>query len=257
MRLPEDPRERRANIIAAAVTFGVALIILVLLFVLTVGDDRKELAQASMPEIQDMEEVYLEPELMPMENAGEPDAEADDSPAPEVVGTPEKAPEVQKEQSVPNNRDPEKPKAHKEPVVSQEKPSSVQSTEPPKNEADPRVAKAPTGATFAPNPGSGANTAPAYGAGGSGLGVKGDLSGRAFKGCPQESPKGAGKITVVVSVEVNAAGKVVNAKLKSYPGNATADDRNKCLSMARKSSWEPKEGAKNEWGTITFTIVHK
>lgn len=256
MNSEEDKRERKAAIIAACVTFGAALVILVLLFVLTVGNDRREMAQASIPEIQDMEEIFLEPELMPMENAGEPDATEDDTPAPEVDGTPEKAPKVEKEQNVPSKKDPDKTLAPKKEVVAQEAPSPVQATAPKKNEDDPKAAKAPTGATFG-NTGSGKQTAPTYGAGGTGLGVTGQLSGRAFKGCPRESPTGSGKVTVVVSVEVNAEGRVVSAKIKSSSGSVSADDKKKCLSMARNSAWEPKAGAANEYGVITFSITHK
>lgn len=255
MNPKKDSREKRARAIAAAVTFGIALIILVLLFVLTLGPDRKEMAYASMPEIQDVEEVYLEPELMPMEDAGEPDATVDDSPAPEAVGTPEKAPEVQAPQ-VPSQNEPVNKKAPKAPLVTQQPPSPVEATEPPKNERDPKAAKAPNGATFAPNNGKGNAMAPTYGSGGTGVGVKGMLSGRSLENWHALSPSGQGTVTVKVKVLVNAAGKVVDAKIESA-NKASKDDRDKCIAMALQSKWSEKKGAPDEWGILTFTITHK
>lgn len=254
----DDPRRRKAEIIAACVTFGVALVILILLFVLTVGRDRTELAEASIPEIQDTEEVYLEPDLLMLEDVGEPESTEADAPAPETPGVPELAPEENPQQEIPNKTEPKNSTAPKPPVVASENPSPVKKQDPPLSPADSaRIARSKSGLAASPNPGSNSGkTADKNGAGGTGVGINGQLNGRTFYAPAIQSPTGNGTSTVQVRVLVGANGKVKDAKLQSASRNATQDDKNKCISMALNARWSEKAGAPDEWGVINFTITH-
>ncbi|MCH5218655.1 MAG: hypothetical protein J1F07_08965 [Muribaculaceae bacterium] len=258
MKLPQDPRERKAAIIAAAVTFGVALVVLVLLFVLTVGSDRSILAQVSTPEIQDNEEIFLEPELLVVDNPGDEEAPAVDEAAPQPPGEPDPVPEPAKETKVRQVKNEEPPKS--EPVsskpkqVSTPKESDVKTSTPKLSaEEEKRIAsmqgKLKTDNNGSPTGQDSANS----GSGGDGVSMKGSLNGRKMLSCPTWKLRLNRKTTVTVSITVDADGNCTAARATSTAG--TANLRSQCEKMALGSKWTPKKGAKPETGTLTFTIT--
>lgn len=254
MKLPSDPRERKAALIAAAVTFGAALVILVLLFVMTVGSDRSLLAQTSIPEMQDDEEYYLEPELLVMEDAGQVDAPTVDEAAPQPPGEPDPAPEEQPERIVKNEEPPkEQPVSNKQKLVSTPKESDVKTSTPKLSaEEEKRIAsmsgKLKTDNNGARNGKESANS----GVGGDGVAAQGSVSGRKMLSCPTWKVRLAQKTVVKVSITVDADGNVTDAKAIS---GGTENLRKECVKMAKGSKWTKKSGAKPASGTISFTIV--
>ncbi|MCH5213673.1 MAG: hypothetical protein J1E97_00665 [Muribaculaceae bacterium] len=256
MKLPEDPRQRKANIIAASVTFGVALVVLLLLFFMTIGDDRRALAESSIPEIQDDEEIYLDPELLVLDTPGSEDAEIIDEAAPQPDGEPDPAEEEQPERVVNNPEPPQKePTTSKPKLVSTPKPSDV-TTSTPKvmTEEEKRVASM-EGKFKTDNNGSRTGTDSANsGPGGNGISMKGSINGRTLLSCPTWKLNLSQKTTVQVSVTVDADGNVTSAKATS---GGTPNLRAQCEKMALRSKWTPKAGAAPVSGTLTFTISPK
>ena len=76
--------------LAAALTFLVALAILLFLFFGGISWDPRDIAEASTPELMPEEELFIEPELVEL---GEEVAVTKDKPAPTLKGEPEPAPE--------------------------------------------------------------------------------------------------------------------------------------------------------------------
>ena len=99
-------REKRDSIIAAAITFVVALVVILLLFFLSLDYDRRALAESSMPELQDDEEVYLEPDLLVVGDDGESDMETVEDAAPQTPGVPDPAEEEQPQRVLKNEEPP-------------------------------------------------------------------------------------------------------------------------------------------------------
>lgn len=249
----EDRRDRKASIIAASLTFGVALVILVLLFVLTVGDDRRALAETSTPEMQDDEEIFLDPELLVIDNPGDETAEIVDEAAPQPPGEPDPAEEEQPERVVKNEVEPvEEPVSNKPKLVADNKPNEMK-TSPPKlsTEDEKRVAsvagKLKTDNNGAKNGKETANS----GSGGNGISATGSVNGRRMLSCPTWKVKLTQKTTVKVSITVDASGNVTSASAVS---GGTPNLRTQCEKMAKGSKWTPKSGAAPASGTISFTI---
>lgn len=247
-------RDRKDSIIAALITFGVALVILVLLFVLTVGDDRRMLAETSIPEIQDDEEIFLDPDLLIVDNAGEEDTEEE---IPETsrqpMGEPDPAPEEQPVKVVENPEIPkDQPVTNNTKLVSSEKTSDVKTSTPKVSEEDEKRLASVSGKFKTDNNGS--NTSHAEGAGS--VSATGTLSGKGSHGrtmlsCPRQTVKASQKVTVTVEIKVDAMGNVTNARATS---GGNSEQRAQCERMARKSKWTPQAGAAEEKGRITFTI---
>lgn len=241
-------RQQKDSAIAAAITFGLALLLLLLLFSLKMGWNREALAEASIPEPQE-EELFLEPELLT--EAGQEETQTEDQPVAPLAGEPEPAPEPQPK-VVEKLPDPT-PKVPKEKVITQTKPSPVQET-PPKGEEEKKRAAAAVANKFGGPNGSVEGKFETSGGGESAVGVTGTMNGRRFLGCPKPDVKLRHKTVVKVEVTVDAAGKVISA---SATGGASAEIRRACENAARQARWSEKKGAVSTRGSITFTITPK
>ena len=238
--------------IAAAVTFVAALVILLLLFFMTIGDSRKALAEASIPEYQDEEEIFLEPELLKIDDPGDEVPETVDEAAPQPPGEPDPAPEEQPVKKVKNPEPPkEKPVSNKPKVVSTEKESDVKTSTPKLSEEEEKRIASMQGKLKTDNNGSRTGQESAEsGSGGAGVAASGSLNGRKMLSCPTWKQQIA-KATVKVRITVNAEGNVTSATAAS---GGTAKVRSECEKMALRSKWTPKKGAPLETGVITFNI---
>lgn len=250
-----EGRDRKASAIAAAITFGVALVILVLLFVLTVGSDRRMLSETSIPEMQDDEEIYLEPELLTIDDPGEEKAETEDEAAPQVPGEPDPGEEEQPVRVVKNEVPPvEEPVSNKPKLVSTEKPSDVKTSTPPiKKEEEQRVASMAGKFKTDNNGGRTGVETGVSGSGGFGISTTGSVKGRKMLSCPTWKVKLTQKVTVKVQITVDANGNVTSAT--AIAGSGTPNLRAQCEKMAKGSKWTAQAGAAPASGTINFTIT--
>lgn len=242
--------EERDKTIAAAVTFIVMLLIMLLLFFGSFNYDRELLARESIPEIlPEEEEIFLEPELL--RDLGEEDAVHQDSPAEAFKGEPVKAP-VENTKLVVKGENP-KPAPPVEKLVSTKRESPVQTTEPSiTKEEKQQVTSAVAKGFSSRNGASDGKSDTGNGAGGVGMGISGNASGRSFLGCPKPDVTLRNKTTVTVSVVIDADGNVTSAKAS---GGASAAIRRACEQAARGARWSAKKGATSTRGSITFTIT--
>lgn len=250
-------RDKKASVIAAAITFGVALVVLVLLFVLTVGDDRRILSETSIPEMQDDEEIFLEPDLLLDEPPGDEDGELD---IPEETqqppGEPDPAPQEQTERIVKNEEPPkEEPVTNKPKLVSTEKPSEVKTSTPKLSAEDEKRLASMQGKLKTDNNGDPTAKAESTGT----VVATGKLSGKGAHGrsmlsFPRQTVKVSQKVVVTVQITVGENGNVKSAAAIS---GGNSEQRAQCVQMARQSRWTPMPGSGDETGTITFTINPK
>ena len=104
-----DPATRRDRLIAAGVTVLFALLLFIFLFMGSIGFDRRQLAENSIPEFaQDEEdpELFLEPELLDL---GEENSTLQDAAAAPAQGMPEVVPEPVQTRPVVKAEQAEKP----------------------------------------------------------------------------------------------------------------------------------------------------
>lgn len=239
--------EKKNARIAAGVTFGVALLILLWLFFGGLKWDRDALAQSSTPEIMDDEPLFIDPELLDL---GEENATENDMPAPSPQGEPEPSPEDDPEIIEPGKAEkgPQTPKLN-----TSTKESDVKAQEPPATEKEKKAATSAVASKFSPKNGaSEATSTDSSGAGGSGTGITGKASGRSFISCPKPDVALRNKTVVTVNVVIDAEGKVTEAKAS---GSADASIRKKCEAAAMQARWSAKKGVNSTRGTITFTIT--
>ena len=240
---------RKADIIAAAVTMLATLIILLFLFTGSLNFDRALLASSSIPEIQDEEEIFIEPELMDL---GEPDATEHDTPAPAFKGEPEPAETDNTKLVVPGDNP--KPAPPTEKLVTQKQESPVKATEPTVSKEEKSKVTSKMAKSFSGRNGATEGKNGSSGAGGTGTGVSGNANGRTFLGCSLPDVTLRTKTVVKVNVVINADGKVISANAS---GSADASIRRKCEAAARTAKWSAKKGVAETRGSITFTIVPK
>ncbi len=240
-------RYDKDRVIAAFLTFLVALAILLTLFFGGISWDRQALAEASTPEIMD-EEVFIEPELVEL---GEENAVNHDKPAPAMKGEPDPAPEDKAEIIEPGPKPepaPPKPKLN-----TQKKESKMKVEEPSQTDKERQKATSSVANKFSHRNGAVEGTDKGTsGAGGTGVGVSGNAHGRSFISCPKPDVALRHKTIVTVNVVIDAEGKVVEATAK---GSADASIRRKCEAAARQARWSAKKGATSTRGSITFTIT--
>lgn len=240
-------RYDKDRVIAAFLTFLVALAILLTLFFGGISWDRQALAEASTPEIMD-EEVFIEPELVEL---GEENAVNHDKPAPAMKGEPDPAPEDKAEIIEPGPKPepaPPKPKLN-----TQKKESKMKVEEPSQTDKERQKATSSVANKFSHRNGAVEGTDKGTsGAGGTGVGVSGNAHGRSFISCPKPDVALRHKTVVTVNVVIDAEGKVVEATAK---GSADASIRRKCEAAARQARWSAKKGATSTRGSITFTIT--
>lgn len=246
------PREKKDKSIAAAITFAVVLLILLVLFIGGMEYQRSQLAETSRPELMlpEDEEQFLEPEIL--RDLGEKDAVNHDSPAPAFKGEPEKA-ETDNNRLVVPGKNP-KPAPPTEKLVSTTKENELKTTEPKATDEEKQKVTSKITNSFSGRNGATDGTSGTSGAGGTGTGISGTASGRSFIGCPTPNVSLRNKTVVKVSVVIDAEGKVISA---SASGGASAEIRRACEQAARGARWSAKKGASETRGTITFTIYPK
>ncbi len=241
-------RQNKDSAIAAAITFIVALLILLGLFFGGLYFDREELAKASTPEIQnEEEELFIEPELVEL---GEENSQMKDSPSPSTLGEPQQAEEEQTEKVTVGENPKPAPPVDK--LVKSNKPQEVKAVEPTKSDKEEKEVKSKLAGKFTTKNGSPEGIATGSGSGGSGIGVAGNARGRTFISCPKPDVTLRHKTVVTVRIVIDAEGKVVSA---SASGSADATIRRKCEQAARQARWTAKAGAAETHGTLTFTIT--
>lgn len=257
MKLPQDSRERRDAVIAACVTFAVALVLLVLLFVLTVGTpDVSRLAEESIPEIQDEEEeeIFLEPEMLVLDRIGFEDGDKTLEEMPQPLGEPEISDEVQNERVIKNDKIVEKPSEENPPplLTDQKSEPDLGNTTPPPADTHQDITD-----TERPNiqfPQNGKLEGEITFASGTADGkTKGNKDGRHLEYWPhmQYTLSQPAKVTIII--QVNAEGKVTYAKAASYSGGDKKLQQ-QCEEWARKTTWTPKKGAPITDGELVFHI---
>lgn len=241
------------SIIAAAVTFVVALLLLLFLFTGGMTFDRAQLASASTPELtpEPEEELFIEPEIL--EDLGEENATVQDEPAPAFKGEPEPAPEQNTKLVVPGKNT--KPAPPVEKPVTQHKESPVKATEPPATNEDRKKVTDKMANKFSSKNGSNSGTSGTSGAGGAGVGISGSISGRTFKGCPKPSVELQNKVVVEVRVTIDANGRVTKATARSKSGKASSAILRACEQAARGARWSEDKDTPSASGTLTFTIT--
>lgn len=254
----DHSRFNRDSAIAAAITFVVALLLLLALYYGGVTFDREVLAQASTPEIialpEEEEEEFIEPELLT--EAADHDADTEAA-APNLHGEPEKAPEDNPRAVVPDKNPNPAPPIEK-PIV-QKKESPVKAVTPPATDEDKKKATSKVGSKFSGRNGSESGSPNASGVGGTGVGkAKGDVNGRRFISCPSPVVASAkkGTFNVIVRISVDANGDVKKAEVSRSNGLEPAVLQ-ECKGCALKAKWDKKEGAPLAKGTLTFTITFK
>lgn len=240
-------REKKDRMIAAGVTFVVALAMLLFLLFNSLTWNRAALAQTVTPEEQEEEEILLDPELL---NLGEEDAVTHDEPAPNPQGEPEPA-ETDNDRLVVPGKNP-KPAPLKEKLVSTPKESAVKTVEPKATDKEREKITSKMAKGFSSQSGKPDGKDGSAGSGGEGLGIVGSARGRVFKGCPAPDVTLRHKLTVTVNVTVNEQGSVIAASAR---GGASAGIRRACERAAMRARWSPKKGAGETRGTITFTIT--
>lgn len=253
MRLPKDPRDRKAAVIAACITFGAACVVLVLLFVLYVGSDRSALAEASMPELQDDEEIFLDPDYMVIDDRGDEDMPDIDEAAPQPEGVPDPAEAEQPVSVVQPQKPVEKPTGNKAETVSTTKQSDVKSTTPQPTDQDKKRIESMKNGKFTDNNGSatGKNSSNS-GSGGDGVSAQGNVNGRTMEGFDPKKVKLQGTVKVTVNIKVDEEGKVKSATIRS---GGNSEQQKACIEMAYSSRWTAVSGAPLASGTITFTLI--
>ena len=244
--------KNKDRIIAAALTFGVVLILLLILFFGSVSWERQEIAKASTPELMEPEELFIEPELVEL---GEEKAVNHDKPAPAIKGEPDPAPEDHTEikEPAPKPKPKPKPEPPKPTMITQKKESKMKVEEPKQTDKERQKATSSVANKFSKKNGAVEGTDKgSAGSGGTGIGISGNAHGRTFISCPKPDVALRHKTVVKVNVVVDAEGNVTEA---SATGSADVSIRRKCEAAARAAKWSPKKGATSTRGSITFTIT--
>ncbi len=239
----------RDSLIAAGVTILFALLLFLFLFYGNIGFDKARMAEASIPEIGEDEELFLDPQLI---DPGEDNNVAEVAAAPEAQGNPEvKDNPDESVRPVLKDENP-KPAPPKEKLITQKQESSVKSTTPSATEKEIKNAESKVANAFK-NPGKTSGTNNASGSGGTSTGISGNANGWKFLGCPAPKVILSSKKTVKVAITVNAEGKVTSARASG--GDPKLHDA--CERAARQARWQPlhNEAGKTARGTITFTIT--
>ncbi len=246
----EKNQNNKDQIIAAALTFAVVLVLLLTLYFGKVSWQPQQIAEASTPELMKPEELFIEPELVEL---GEENAVNHDKPAPAMKGEPDPAPEDHAEIIEPGENP--KPAPAKPKLNTQKKKSKMKVEEPSKTDKEKQKATSTVASKFSKNNGAVEGTDKGTsGAGGTGVGVSGNAHGRTFISCPKPDVALRHKTVVKVNVVIDANGNVTEA---TATGSADASIRRKCEAAAKKAKWSAKKGATSTRGSITFTITPK
>lgn len=249
-------QHRRDSAVAAAVTFVVALLLLLALFFGGLSYDQAQLAEVSEPEIQlemPEEEEFIEPEIV--QDLGEANATEHDAPAPVAKGEPEPAPVENTKLVVPDKNPNPAPPVEK--PITQKQESPVKATTPTVNDDEKQKVTSKVANKFGGQNGTPTGSSGMSGAGGTGIGIAGSVSGRTFKGCPKPSVELRNKVVVEVRVTIDAAGRVTKAVARSKQGTASSAILRACEQAARSARWSEDATTPSATGTLTFTITPK
>lgn len=246
---------KKDSVIAAAVTFTVALILLLVLFFCGLTFDPSLLAVQSTPEISvetlPEEEEFLEPEIV--RDLGEQNATVQDAPAPVAKGEPEPAPVENTKVVIPDQNP--KPAPPVEKPINQKKESPVKATTPSQTDEEKQKVTSKLANKFGGANGTSTGSSGSSGAGGTGVGISGSVSGRTFKGCPKPNVELQNKVVVEVKVTIDANGRVTKATARSKSGKASAAILSACEQAARGARWSEDKDTPSATGTLTFTIT--
>lgn len=256
--------ENKDRVIAGAVTFAAALLLLLVLYFSELTPGRSAMASASVPETGNDEELFIDPEfeeeeLQPQdltEAGDEPTAEEAASPSEPFSGEPDLAEEEQPQRIESGRNSKPSPPAPK--PATQKKTSPVQATEPTATDRERKRATSRVANAFSVRNGSQGGSSTGAGATsgkGSGMSVAGNVSGRKFLGINKFTPTLKNKTVVRVKIVVNAAGKVIKATYSS--GTSDTSLRRQCERAALTARWSESPGAADAHGTLTFTITPK
>lgn len=248
------PRQKKDSAIAAGVTMGATLLLLLLLFTCGLRQDRSESARTSTAGIMTEEEdMFIEPELLVAPDAGSETDRADEArEAPPVAGEPDPAPKEQTRPKLKNDNPDKQRTRPKEELVAEKRPSDVK-TRPAVSDEERRRVESMKGKFKSDNNGSRrGKEADAAGDGTDGVGTTGSVAGRKMLSCPSSKVRVSQRSVVRVNITVDATGACTHAKAVS---GGTPNLRSVCEGWARRSRWTPRQGAKPASGTITFTIT--
>lgn len=249
--LKGDKPTRRDTLIAAGVTLLFALALFLFLYMGSIGFDRRQLAEASIPEFAEEDpELFIEPELL---DPGEEESQREIEAAAPAQGMPEVVPEPVQTRPVVKAEKSDKPTPPKEKLVSQDKPSPVKTRTPKATDTEMKKAQSSTAGAFSPDNGQTSGRNNSDGSAGTSTGISGHSNGWKFLGCPSPDVKLRNRTVITVSVTVNSRGEVTSA----HASGGTAQLRSACEAAARKARWQPQNPAKARTakGTITFTIT--
>lgn len=242
-------RQQTTNdrLIALAATLVIAAMILLCLLYASLSWSNESLADEQQSEVSD-EEIFLDAELVEL---GEPDAIFADKPAAAPAGEPEFSETPVEELVTPGDNPEPTPPADK--MITQTDPSPVTVTEPSVSDREKSKISSDMAKGFSSANGKTDGKPGSNGAGGSGIGVKGSLSGRVLEKCPHPSVKLERKTVVVVKITVDEKGNVVEASFQS--GTTDSKIKKACVEAARNAKWSESKGKYRQPGTITFTII--
>lgn len=213
------------------------------------------MAETSIPEIQDDEEIFLEPELLVVADPGDEEEKTVDEAAPQTPGEPDPAEIEQPVRVVKNLELPKEPPVSNKPkqVADNNKESELQTSTPKLTEEEEKRIASMSGKLKSDNNGSRTGKESGNsGSGGDGVAFAGNVNGRTMISCPTWKVRLTQKTTVKINITVDADGNVVKATAVS---GGTPNLRTQCEKMAKGSKWTAKKGASPVAGTITFTIT--
>lgn len=247
--------EKSDRLIAGVITAVVVLLLLLMLFLVSIGPERNALAEASIPEPAQDEEIFIEPmEMVP--DVGDPeetDVNEELQEAPAEQGEPEPA-EVENDKVIVPGDNPE-PAPQREKPVTQKQESPVKATPPPKTDKPAQKVTSVNADGFSGKNGKTDGKTGGFGTGGTGTAsVHGVSRGREMLSCPKPQVALKNPVTVTVNIMVRADGTVASAKAS---GAADAAILRACEQKALQSKWTPKLGAGDVAGKITFNIKPK
>lgn len=250
-----EDRQTRTRLTAAGVTVLFALLLFIFLYKGSIGFDRRQLAESSIPELaqnEDDPELFIEPELIDL---GEENSTQETDASAPAQGMPEPVPEPVQTRPVVKAEKADKPTPPKEKLVSRTKPSPVKTQPPKATDTEVKKAQSKTAGAFSPDNGQTAGRNNSDGSAGTSTGIAGHSDGWKFLGCPSPDVKLRNRTVITVSVTVNSRGAVTSAHATG--GNASL--RSACEAAARKARWQPRDptNARTAKGTITFTITPK
>lgn len=242
-------QEKKDSYIAAGITLLILIVIILLLIFCGITYQEPEpKPKDTTPELlMEEEETFLEPEIL--KDLGEENAVNNDAPAQAFQGEPKPAP-VENTKLVTPGKNP-KPAPPVDKLVSTKHESDMKSTEPTVTEEERQQVTSAMAKSFSGRNGTPQGSSGSDGAGGTGVGVKGNAAGRTFLSCPSPSVTLRHQTSVTVTVVIDADGKVTSA---SASGGASAEIRRACENAARQARWSAKKGASETRGSITFKI---